>query len=176
MWANFLRIIEFFYPKNWVWDPGSGKNLFGILDPGVKKAPDPGSATLIFIIYLTYLSRGNSSYSCRHICCGRWVILRVLTIKLAKKTRRRVWRGGGIKDGHIEEGWRRGKDDRKQSTLAHCILLYDSSWMSLWNPTFSTDAAERNANNWKSFELRTNVLSTVFCTFTPLAVWRFLYM
>jgi hypothetical protein len=24
-------------------DPGSGKNLFRILDPGVKKAPDPGS-------------------------------------------------------------------------------------------------------------------------------------
>jgi hypothetical protein len=30
-------------------DPGSGKNLFRIPDPGVKKAPipDPGSATLI---------------------------------------------------------------------------------------------------------------------------------
>jgi hypothetical protein len=27
-------------------DPGSGKNLFRIPDPGVKKAPDPGSATL----------------------------------------------------------------------------------------------------------------------------------
>jgi hypothetical protein len=24
-------------------DPGSGKNLFQIPDPGVKKAPDPGS-------------------------------------------------------------------------------------------------------------------------------------
>jgi hypothetical protein len=24
-------------------DPGSGKNLFRIPDPGVKKAPDPGS-------------------------------------------------------------------------------------------------------------------------------------
>jgi hypothetical protein len=32
----------------WVWDPGSGKNLFRIPDPGVKKhrIPDPGSATL----------------------------------------------------------------------------------------------------------------------------------
>jgi hypothetical protein len=28
-------------------DLGSGKNLFRIPDPGVKKAPDPGSATLI---------------------------------------------------------------------------------------------------------------------------------
>jgi hypothetical protein len=30
-------------------DPGSGKNLFQIPDPGVKKAPDPGSrsATLV---------------------------------------------------------------------------------------------------------------------------------
>jgi hypothetical protein len=26
-------------------DPGSGINLFRIPDPGVKKAPDPGSAT-----------------------------------------------------------------------------------------------------------------------------------
>jgi hypothetical protein len=27
--------------------PGSGKNLFRIPDPRVKKAPDPGSATLL---------------------------------------------------------------------------------------------------------------------------------
>jgi hypothetical protein len=55
MWANFQRIIELFtqkivtkLSKVWVWDPGSGKNLFRIPDPGVKKAPDPrsGSATL----------------------------------------------------------------------------------------------------------------------------------
>jgi hypothetical protein len=26
-------------------DPGSGKNLFQIPDPGVKKAPDPGSGS-----------------------------------------------------------------------------------------------------------------------------------
>jgi hypothetical protein len=38
--------------KVWVWDPGSeirdpgsGKNLFRIPDPGVKKAPDPGSGS-----------------------------------------------------------------------------------------------------------------------------------
>ncbi len=28
-----------------VWDPGSGKNLFPFPDPGVKKAPDPGSGS-----------------------------------------------------------------------------------------------------------------------------------
>ncbi len=57
MWANFQRIIELFTKKIvkkllkiWSWDPGSeirdpgsGKNLFRIPDPGVKKAPDPGS-------------------------------------------------------------------------------------------------------------------------------------
>ncbi len=47
-WANFQRIIELFtqkivtkLSKIWIWDPGSGKNLFWIPDPGVKKAPDP---------------------------------------------------------------------------------------------------------------------------------------
>jgi hypothetical protein len=50
IWANFQRIIELFaqkivtkLSKVWVLDPGSGKNLFRIPDPGVKKAPDPGS-------------------------------------------------------------------------------------------------------------------------------------
>jgi hypothetical protein len=49
IWANFQRIIELFtqkivtkLSKIWLWDPGSGKNLFRIPDPGVKKAPDPG--------------------------------------------------------------------------------------------------------------------------------------
>jgi hypothetical protein len=55
IWANLQRIIEFFtqkivtkLSKIWIWDPGSGKNLFRIPDPRVKKAPDPesGSATL----------------------------------------------------------------------------------------------------------------------------------
>ena len=51
--ANFQRIIELFNlftKKNvkklfkiWSWDPGSGKNPFRIPNPGVKKAPDPGS-------------------------------------------------------------------------------------------------------------------------------------
>jgi hypothetical protein len=57
VWANFQRIIELFTKKmvkklfkiwSWdpgseIWDPGSGKNPFRIPDPGVKKAPDPGS-------------------------------------------------------------------------------------------------------------------------------------
>jgi hypothetical protein len=53
IWANFQRIIELLtqqivtkLSKKWVWDPGSGKNLFRIPDPGIKKTPDPGSATL----------------------------------------------------------------------------------------------------------------------------------
>ena len=58
IWANFQRIIELFtqkivtkLSKISVWDPGSGINLFRIPDPGVKKAPDPGSgsATLILL-------------------------------------------------------------------------------------------------------------------------------
>ena len=63
-WANFLkRIIEVFtqiivtkLSKIWVWDPGSGKNQFRILDSGVKKAPDPGSGsgilTTVILLFL----------------------------------------------------------------------------------------------------------------------------
>jgi hypothetical protein len=59
IWANFQRTIELFTKKNvkkllkiWSWDPGSGKNLFRIPNPGVKKhpIPDPGSATLAAMI------------------------------------------------------------------------------------------------------------------------------
>jgi hypothetical protein len=32
-------------------DPGSGKNLFRIPDPGVKKAPDPGSRSATLDIH-----------------------------------------------------------------------------------------------------------------------------
>jgi hypothetical protein len=41
------RIIKL--SKIWVWDPGSGKNLFRIPDPGIIKTADPGSesATLL---------------------------------------------------------------------------------------------------------------------------------
>jgi hypothetical protein len=63
IWANFQRIIELFTKKIvkklfkvWSWDPRSGirKKPFRIPDPGVKKAPDPGSgsATLYSIIPL----------------------------------------------------------------------------------------------------------------------------
>jgi hypothetical protein len=56
IWATFQSFLELFtqkvvnkLSKIWVWDPGSGKNLFS--DPGstVKEAPDPGfgSATLL---------------------------------------------------------------------------------------------------------------------------------
>jgi hypothetical protein len=48
IWPNFQIIIEVLTQKIftklsniWVWDPGSGKNLLRIPDPGVKKAPDP---------------------------------------------------------------------------------------------------------------------------------------
>jgi hypothetical protein len=53
IWANFQRIIELFtqkivtrLSKIWGWDPRSGKNIFRIPDPGVKKGtgsqiPDP---------------------------------------------------------------------------------------------------------------------------------------
>ncbi len=47
---NFPRIIEVFTQKIvtkpskiWVWDPRSGIRKKPIPDPGVKKAPDPGS-------------------------------------------------------------------------------------------------------------------------------------
>ncbi len=50
IWANFQRIIEFFTQKIvtkllkiWVWDPGSGKNLFWIPDPGSRGQKGTGS-------------------------------------------------------------------------------------------------------------------------------------
>jgi hypothetical protein len=61
IWPNFQRIIELFTQKivtklSKIWvlgsvigDPGSGKNLFQIPDPGVKKAPDPVSRIRIRI-------------------------------------------------------------------------------------------------------------------------------
>jgi hypothetical protein len=35
-------------------DPGSGKNLFRIPDPGVKKAPDPGSGSATLLVPVPY--------------------------------------------------------------------------------------------------------------------------
>jgi hypothetical protein len=69
MWANFQRIVEVFTQKMfnmlsniWVWDPRSGKNLFRIPDPGVKKAPDPGSRIRI----------RNTAFSKRELGHGEW--------------------------------------------------------------------------------------------------------
>jgi hypothetical protein len=50
--TTYFTKVKFFFGKPskiWVWDPGSGKKLFRIPDPGVKKTPDPGSrsATLV---------------------------------------------------------------------------------------------------------------------------------
>ncbi len=61
IWANFQRMIELFTKKIvkkllkiWSCDPGCGKNLFRIPDPGVKKHPIPdpgsGSATLLIMV------------------------------------------------------------------------------------------------------------------------------
>jgi hypothetical protein len=62
IWANFQRIIELFTTKIvkkllkiWSWDPGSEKNLFRIPDPGVKKAPDPGSGSATLFIQIRIL-------------------------------------------------------------------------------------------------------------------------
>ncbi len=48
IWANFQRIIELFtqkfvtkLSKIWIWDPGSGKNLFRIQRPKRHRNPDP---------------------------------------------------------------------------------------------------------------------------------------
>jgi hypothetical protein len=47
--------------KIWVRDPGSGKNLFRIPDPGVKKAPDPGSGSATLHIARIRHRRGSVS-------------------------------------------------------------------------------------------------------------------
>jgi hypothetical protein len=46
-------------------DPGSGKNLFRIPDPGVKNAPDPGSrsATLGSGAFLRFTMHGGKLFS-----------------------------------------------------------------------------------------------------------------
>jgi hypothetical protein len=59
IWANFQRIVEVFTRKIfnmlsniWIWDlgsgirdPASGIRKKPLPDPGVKKAPDPGSGS-----------------------------------------------------------------------------------------------------------------------------------
>jgi hypothetical protein len=52
--------------KIWVWDPGSGKNLFRIPDPGVKKAPDPGSGSATLVKKLkNWINYGPILQKCR---------------------------------------------------------------------------------------------------------------
>ncbi len=43
-------------------DPGSGKNLFRIPDPGVKKAPDPGSRIRIRNTALEEVDEARQGY------------------------------------------------------------------------------------------------------------------
>jgi hypothetical protein len=73
IWANFQRIIELFTKKIvkkllkiWSWDPGSGKNLFRIPDPGVKKhpIPDPGSGSATLGIGDKQFSGSGSGIRC----------------------------------------------------------------------------------------------------------------
>ncbi len=45
-------------PRSGIQDPGSGKNLFRIPDPGVKKAPDPGSGSATLPLGKLGVSRG----------------------------------------------------------------------------------------------------------------------
>ncbi len=68
---NFLpKKLSLNSPKVWVWDPGSGKNLFRIPDPGVKKAPDPGSRIRI----------RNTGYNCVHVCLTLLCIVTVSVV------------------------------------------------------------------------------------------------
>jgi hypothetical protein len=76
IWANFQRIIELFTKKIvkkllkiWSWgpgsgirDPGSGKNLFRIPDPGSRgqKAPNPGSRIRIRNTEKNYITPGTA--------------------------------------------------------------------------------------------------------------------
>ncbi len=61
IWANFQRIIELFtqkivtkLSKIWVWDLGSEIRKKSIQDPGVKKAPDPGSGSATLCCICVY--------------------------------------------------------------------------------------------------------------------------
>ncbi len=46
-YRTFYQKVVIKLSKIWVWDPGSGKNLFRIPDPGFKKAPDPGGIRIL---------------------------------------------------------------------------------------------------------------------------------
>ncbi len=83
IWANF--------PKIWVWDPGSGKNLFRIPDPGVKKTPDPGSGSATqlatweqeaeFLLLVRRIKPSQAilqlwitTQKCDHVSCVSWQV------------------------------------------------------------------------------------------------------
>ncbi len=69
----FTQKIDTQLSKIWVWDPGSGKNLFRIPDPGVKKAPDPGSgsATLTGKAFSSLLYSSSSGLIPFILTCGK---------------------------------------------------------------------------------------------------------
>jgi hypothetical protein len=66
IYANLQRILVLFIQKfvtqlsKWVWNPGSGKNLFQISDPGVKKASDPGSGPATLVLHLGIICGSGS--------------------------------------------------------------------------------------------------------------------
>ncbi len=73
IWANFLSIIELFtqkivsnLSKIWVWDPGPGKNLIRIPDPGSRGQKGTGSRIRIRNtgIYGTVQYRSGTIHSC----------------------------------------------------------------------------------------------------------------
>jgi hypothetical protein len=79
IWANFQRIIELFTQKFvttvisqkngfGIRDPRSGKSLFRIPDPRVKKAPDRGSRTLL----LTHLHNTHFNAGTSQLCSQDW--------------------------------------------------------------------------------------------------------
>ena len=75
IWANFHRTtrkIVTKLSKIWIWDPGSGKNLFRIPDPGVKKAPDPGSRIRIRNTAAKYKSRVQIRAGKAAVCVVTW--------------------------------------------------------------------------------------------------------
>jgi hypothetical protein len=67
IWAKYFKELLKLLPKKLslssqkygfgIRDPRSGKNLFRIPDPGVKKAPDPGSGSATLQTILQYVSQ-----------------------------------------------------------------------------------------------------------------------
>ncbi len=83
IWTNLQWIIELFTPKIvikfskilfGVRDPGSGKDILRIPDPGVKKAPDPGSWSATLFTrkpqWLISSARMQVMFTVPVSCCG----------------------------------------------------------------------------------------------------------